>query len=93
VADVLATALRCEGKIPVFGQIPDLREWVTDQIEELREIGRSLTVVCEDLIPGAPAAREFHFFSILKDFGLPPLSGGPEINKPVSQKLTPDRSE
>jgi hypothetical protein len=65
------------------------REWIVSQEEELRDIAWDIADICNDLIPGAPAARDYHFEAYLDPFEPPPLPGGSDQTKPVSQTLTP----
>jgi hypothetical protein len=88
VADCLEAILRWHGdNLPAGGQHP-FRTWLRDQEEELRAIAADIADICNDLIPGAPAARDYHFVAYLEPFEPPPLPGGSDQTKPVSKTLT-----
>lgn len=93
--DVVAVADHLKAMIEWYGDRlpaschPSLRKWVLAQEEELRAIAWDIADICNDLIPGAPAAPDYHFVAYLEPFGPPPLPGGPDQTNKVSQRLAP----
>lgn len=85
-ADCLKAFLRWhENKLPE-GIHPPCHGWIVSQEEDLRDIAGDIADVCNDLIPGSPAARGYPFIAYLEPFDPPPLPGGSDQTKPVSQK-------
>jgi len=88
VADCLKAIMEWHGD-KLKGGHPRFREWIRSQEEDLRDIAWDIADICNDLIPGAPAARSYQFVAYLENFDPPPLPGGPDKTNKVSQRLTP----
>ena len=86
MADCLKAFLRSHGDKLPQGIHPPCRDWIVGQDKGLGEIAWDIADICNDLIPGSPAARDYHFTAYLEPFEPPPLPGGSDPTKPVSQK-------
>lgn len=73
--------------IPALQQA-SFQEWMQRHEDELRAIGQDFAEVCDELVPGGPAAfgLDVPFFNPFEPF---PLPDGSDQTKPVSDTLTP----
>ena len=88
VADCVKALLDANRNGPMSDS-PRFREGRRGQIGELRDLGWDIADICNDLIPGAPAARTYQCVAYLDPFEPFPLPDDSDQTKPVSQTLTP----